>query len=93
MKKFYPYKIKKGAAVKMAGILQQPQLVDYRMDDKPCRITVNNCATEDLIKKEHLDALATDHVYQVKAAYIDDREFFVLKSLLEPLAEIIAVEE
>lgn len=93
MKKFYPYKIKTGSAVKMAEILIEPQLIDYRMDDKICRITTVDHNTAAVIKPEHLDTLADDQLYQVKAAYIDDREFLVLKSLLEPLTEIVTIEE
>lgn len=92
MKKFYPYKIKEGSAVKMSELLQHPELIDYRMDEQICRIT-DNCKPEDFIKKEWLDSFAGDQLYQVKTAYIDDRTFIILKSLLEPLAEIVAVEE
>lgn len=92
MKKFYPYKIKKGSTVKMSELLQHPELIDYRMDEQICRIT-DNCKPEDFIKKECLDSLTGDQLYQVKTAYIDDRTFIVLKSLLEPLTEIVTVEE
>ena len=48
---------------------------------------------KDNIKNQFHNALVNDHLYQIKIIDVDEREFMVLESLLEPLDEIVLINE
>lgn len=69
----------------MAKVLNYPETVDYRMDDRPCRVTVVTYTIQDNIKPAFQNELINDHLYQVEVLGISDREFLVLQSQLSSL--------
>ena len=93
MKKIYSYKVKEGSCIRMSKVLKYPEQVDYRMDGKICRITVTTYTIKDNTKIKFHNELVNDHLYQIKIADIDEREFMILESLLEQLDEIVLIDE
>lgn len=91
MKQIFTNKVKKGAYKVMASILKFPEQVDSRMDQKACRVTVTTYTIKDNIKRVYIDQYSNDHLYQIKVLGIDDKEFLVMQSLLEPLEEVVIV--
>ncbi len=85
----YKWKIKKGAFAYMCTVLNFSDAVDFRMDEKICRITVTSYTIKDNIKTIFHKELSGDYLFQVKINGIDDREFLILQSQLIELDEIV----
>jgi len=91
-RQIFTYRIKNGANKVMGSILRFGGQFDSRIEGKACRITVTSYTITDNIKKQYWEEYKNDLLYQVKVIDIEEQEFLVLQSLLEPLDEVIVVE-
>jgi hypothetical protein len=84
----FPKKVKPSAYAFMIEVLRFPDQVDYRMDNKICRITETEYGMNPLnIKPQYITQLTRDRLCRIQVHGIDDREFMVLQSLLEDAGE------
>ena len=78
----------------MVKVLKHPAIVvDHRMDNGICRITVTDYTIKANIKDSYQKELANDKVWQVAVYGIEDKDFIVLNSLLERLEDELIIDE
>lgn len=91
-RKIYTFHVKTGAYEVMSKILRFPGVTGIEIDDAICRVTVNDYSPQLSLKSEYVEQYENDQIFKIRLLENNDREFIVLASLLEPLAEPVIVQ-
>jgi hypothetical protein len=85
---YFSFRIKEAAYEEMIRILRFPQVTSALINGQVCRVTT----THDLqlsLKTEYWAEYAHDAVLQVRLLEHPDRDFIVMRSMLEVIPEVV----
>ena len=89
--KTYSFRVKTGAYEVMSKILRFPKVTGIEIDDAICRVTGTDYSPDLSLKSEFVKQYENDQIFKIRLLENNDREFIVLASLLELLAEPVIV--